>query len=246
MCIRDRNNFASIINKVNYPSFETTLIKSTFEIEEKIIVNGFLTDLKVSGFNQNNLKVSGSFSLKIGDQLKGETSNSKAEIREIIEGKGIFKVGFSNRKNIGWDDEIGKLSVDSQVTPNNDYYQNLSYSVKSPITWSKMETPVNNLLHTAGLKNFADTEVLSSSSVGIGSSAVTSITIDLIEKERVDIIKYIDLGVDKDSFESKSKFIQLDKTRLVDYVECNTNNVLSVDNIRNEFSKDEGDPDDNE
>ncbi len=240
----EQNNFATMINESDYPVFESTLIKSTFEIGEKIIVNNFPSDLKVSGFNENNLKVSGSFTLKIGDLLKGETSQSTAEIREITENKGIFSVGFSNRKNIGWDDEIGKLSVDSQVTPDNDYYQNLSYSIKSPITWSKLETPVNNLLHTAGLKNFADTEVISSSSVGIGSSAVTSITIDLIENERVDIIKNIDLGVDKDSFESKSKFIQLDKTRLVDYVECNTNNVLSIDNIRSEFSKDDGDPDD--
>ena len=38
----------------------------------------------------------------------------------------------------------------------NDYYQNLSYSVKSPITYEKLVNPVNRLLHTSGLKNFAD------------------------------------------------------------------------------------------
>ena len=56
-----------------------------------------------------------------------------------------FKIDFSNRQEYGWLDDTGKLSEDYQVIPDNDYYQNLSYSVKSPIEWDKFVSPVNSI-----------------------------------------------------------------------------------------------------
>ena len=46
-----------------------------------------------------------------------------------------------------------------QVTPDNDYYQNLSYSIKSTIDFESLIGPVNRLVHPAGLKNFSDTKI---------------------------------------------------------------------------------------
>ena len=43
----------------------------------------------------------------------------------------------------------------------------MSYSIQSPIEWQTLRTQVNNLLHTSGMKNFADTEVVSTSPVGV-------------------------------------------------------------------------------
>ena len=60
------------------------------------------------------------------------------------------------------------MSEDYQVTPNNDYYQNLSYSVKSSIPWDTMSGPVNSILHPAGMKNFADVGITSATDTGVG------------------------------------------------------------------------------
>ena len=243
IAITNQNNFATIINKSRYPVFDFNIVKSEFTQGERLRVNGKIRDLFISKYNDNFIKVTGSFDLKINDVIIGLDSNAKAEIREISKSKGIFKVGFSSRKNIGWDDEIGKLSIDNQVTPNNDYFQNLSYSVKSEIPWTKFETPVNEMLHTSGLKNFSDTELSSSSSVGIGSSASTVITINLIDQKRVDRIKNIDLSRDKDPTTLSSKFLEFKNIRLSDFVRCDTNNVLTIDDISKDFSSQDGDPD---
>ena len=72
-----------------------------------------------------------------------------------------FNIDYASRLDIGWKNDIGKISEDYQVTPDNDYYQNLSYSIKSPITWSEFSSPVNSIIHPAGLKNFADVGITS-------------------------------------------------------------------------------------
>ena len=243
IAVTNQNNFATIINKSKYPVFDYNLVKSVFIEGERLRVNSKIKDLFISKYNDNYIKVIGSYDLKVGDIIIGQYSNSKAEIREINESKGIFKIDFSSRKNIGWDDEVGKLSVDNQVTSDNNYYQNLSYSIKSEIPWNKFETPVNDILHTSGLKNFADTEISSSSSVGVGSTSVTSITINIIDDKRVDVVKNIDLSRDKDPINSSSKFLEFKNIRLSDFVRCNTNNVLDVDDISKDFSNLDGDPD---
>ena len=47
------------------------------------------------------------------------------------------------------------------VIADNDYYQNLSYAIQSPQTFEEIIDPVNRLVHTSGLKNFADTGITS-------------------------------------------------------------------------------------
>ena len=65
------------------------------------------------------------------------------------------------KKDIGWSDDIGSLNLDTQVTPDNNYYQNMSYTVQSTRTFDQLRSPVSSLLHTSGLKNFANTGITS-------------------------------------------------------------------------------------
>ena len=84
-------------------------------------------------------------------------------------------------------EKTGKLNEDYQVLPDNDYYQNLSYSIKSRQQWKDIRTPVNSLVHSVGIKNFADTEVISDSDerVGISTSTeeITTIIRDYIDEK---------------------------------------------------------------
>ena len=63
-----------------------------------------------------------------------------------------------------------KLNEDYQVIPDNDYYQNLSYSIKSPIEFDNWINPVNRILHSPGLKNFADTGITTEGTVSAATS----------------------------------------------------------------------------
>jgi len=67
------------------------------------------------------------------------------------------------------------------------------------------------------------------------------VSADVITEQRVDAINNFDLGRDIDTISngSKSKFIQLVNTKLANFVRCNTNRVLKIDDISNEFSDSE-------
>ena len=132
------------------------------------------------------------------------------------------------------------LSVDYQVLPDNDYYQNLSYTVKSPVTFEELVNPVNRLVHTAGLKNFADTEIETETRVGAAFTAIESTTIvrDILEEKRVDTINFFDNVIDIDTITNspvKSKFLKLNSKTLADYIQCNTNRVLKIDDFSPQF-----------
>ena len=129
--------------------------------------------------------------------------------------------------------------------PSHDQCRNLSYSVKSPIEYDKLVNPVNRLLHTSGLKNFADTEVTSKSTVAAGTSISSSslALLDIISEERVDTIKNYDLVIDVDTqtfSPAKSKYLKLQNKKLANYIKCVSNRVIPIDNVNTQFSSNQG------
>ncbi len=236
--------FSNIINESNYPSFFVTQNQSSFLFGEKVIVNDVPSELTVERIDTGKLKIFGNQKLKVGDKLVGENSGSQCEVSNVIENRGIFETDFSILKNLNWSDDIGKLDEDFQVVSDNDYYQNMSYSIQSPIEWQTLRTQVNNLLHTSGMKNFADTEVLSSAPVGVGSTSNVNVIVDLINQKRVDEIKDIDLVRDVDVVGDSSRFVLFKNIRLTDFINCRTNDVLIVDKIEKQFSNTQAEFDD--
>jgi hypothetical protein len=180
------------------------------------------------------------YELSVGEIITGNESGNIATIKSLDLNIGTFNVEYSNLKNIGWDTEIGKLSEDYQVTSNNDYYQNLSYSIKSSVTYLDQQSPVENLVHTSGLKNFADTGISSSITAGL-STTNDGITIiyDIIDEKRVDTINNFDNVLDVDVVDSKSKFLKLKNKRLTNYTELKNLNVLTIDDLSSQFSNSE-------
>ena len=170
-----------------------------------------IKDLFVQSINENILKVTGSYELKVTDIIRGFDTGNLGTVKLLTQNDVNFVTNFSNIKRIGWSDQIGKLSEDFQVIQNSDYYQNLSYSINSSISYQKQKSPVENLVHISGLKNFADLEVKSKSdSVGISSDNATVIVKDIIDEKRVDTFIF-DLARDADVVGDKSKFIELNK-----------------------------------
>ena len=237
--------FASIINESDYPSFTPTQNQSEF-FKESVNVSRDGVDIdgqfEITRVLNGQLKIFASETIKAEDIITGKTSGSQCTISKVSENKGRLKTDFSTLKGLGWDDNIGKLDEDFQVIPDNDYYQNMSYSVQSPIEWKELETPVNNLLHTSGMKNFADTGISSTSDASMTSSEDMTVIVDLTDQKRVDAVTRVDMVKDVNVVDDAGKFILFENIRLSDYISCNTNDVLIMDDISNEFSNLQGDP----
>ena len=242
-----QTGYANIVNRKNYPVFETDQKRAEFTVSENILVSRGSQftkgDLTVTETRDDYIKVDGLDHLRLGDRIAGESSGTSATVVGIDNQYAKFNIDYSNRQDYGWVDNIGKLSEDFQVTPNNDYFQNLSYSIKSEKTWDDFVDPVNRLIHPAGLKNFADTIVETTLvGVGIGSTFFTTPTIvlDVVGERRVDTINDFDLGIDFEPREvgnsRDSKFVDFQNAKLTDYSKCKTNRVLIHDDISGRFS----------
>lgn len=240
---------ALIVNYKNYPQFSIEQKFSDFTIDEPIDVqigNQFIPEnLVITKSNKNYIKIFGSYNLQLNQKIKGRQSSSIATIDEIKSSFGHFNVDYSAIKDIGWSDNVGKLNEDIQVISDNDYYQNLSYTVKSNQEWEKIVSPVNNLVHPSGLKNFADTQItkivgVTSGPTLIDSDDLLTILYNIVEENRVDSIYNYDLVLDADVIDNISKFLRFRKRKFSDYIECKTNRVLAIDDISSQFSSVDG------
>jgi len=237
-----------LIDKDDYPTFKINTEKSTFLIGERLTLSdGTDIGLVLNSFDGYYLKVtnSGSYTLKVGDTLVGAQSGSILSIQSIIENNGVFDISYSSITQLGWNDNIGELNSDYQVTSDNDYYQNLSYTVKSSKEYNVLESPVFSNLHISGTKNFADTQIEKEVSfAGVGSDNVSISLYNVIEEKRVDTINNYDFVRDYNVIEGSSKIIQLQNKRLVDSFFFNSvaTKVLTVDDISNQFSYFEDSP----
>ena len=234
-----QTTFNSIVKNQNYPVFKITRTPGTFFDGEPLSINNVSTDLIVKVVRKNFIKVTGDYEIKNGDRIKGINSGNFATIDNIYKTSSRFNINYSNKKELDWKNDVGKLNYDLQVLPNNDYYQNLSYTIKSKIEYEKMRDKVNQLVHPTGLKNFADTEITSKANVSIASSISLLPVLDFISERRVDTINNFDLALDYDPTNTSSRFITFKNKKLSDYVECRSNRVLQIDDISGRFSSSE-------
>ena len=233
-------SYGSIVNYNNYPKFKVTQKYTTFINGELLEVKNGLeyvqTNLRVIDSNENYVKFKGEYRLKSSDIIRGSQSGTIATIDEIKESSGFFTVDYSSGKRIGWLNNVGMLDEDTQVIQDNDYYQNLSYSIRSNQQWNDIISPVNSIVHPAGLKNFSDTQITQSSLSEMNSIDSSISRYDLIEENRIDTINNLDLVVDYNGLEYGTKFLKFKSKKFSDYIECRTNRVLSIDDISSQFS----------
>jgi hypothetical protein len=237
-----QDSYATLVNKTNYPEFEVEQEFIPFFVGETIysdIGTGYeKRDLTVVDSNENIIRLIGNYELSPSEKIRGSSSFNIATIINSKNINGVFKIDFSKEQDIGWANDTGKLNEDNQVIPDNDYYQNLSYTIKSTKEWDTISTNVNSIIHPTGLKNFADIEIVKSAVSGIGSTQTSNVEIvrDFIEQKRVDTINNFDNVIDIDSVSGKTKVLKFKNIKLSDYVECRTNRVLQIDDISPLFS----------
>jgi hypothetical protein len=234
-----QTNYSLIVNQKNYPIFSIEKSLAQFYDNETLFVNGLETDLTVRSSNYDILKISGEYPVKLNDLIYGKISGNSATVSAVNNFEKYFKVDYSNKRNFDWKNDFGKLNNETQVIQDSDYYQTLSYTIKSPISYEDSKDFVSRMVHPVGMKNFADMDIFSNSNVSIAATQNLLQVLDFVSEQRVDVVRNFDLVTDYEPFSNSSNAIKFRYKKLSDYIDCKTNRVLQIDDISSRFSSQE-------
>ena len=238
--------FGQIVKAENLAKFTVTKQFSDFQLNEPLRRNNDLaTDLVLDSIDTKTgiLVISGSTNLEIDDKITGTNSGDLADVQVITGFDGYFDIDSTVTADLGWSDNVGKINDGNQFLPDNDYYQNMSYAIESEKTYEELVNYVNDIVHPAGFKNFANTQILSVGDAGESlepADDAGGLVLDFVSDPlRVDSIYNFDRARDINATATVSKFIQLESNRLSDFILCKTNRVLLHDDISPEFVSNE-------
>ena len=241
----DIENSAGIVVAEKYfPIFAPILEQGRFIFGEKVVsdsLHGYVLDW--NEYSQQ-LKISTSDSFQINSFIRGESSNTKGFIGSVEDLNAVYTVDASSVVSKGWNRESGFLNNKFQVTPDNNYYQYFSYSIKSKVDYETWNNSIGNLNHTTGFKKFGDIvlESIDSSFTGISTSqdqgsffAIADLIreVDLNCVNDFDLAKEKTLEIQSDYF---SKEIIFDTVSLQDELQSIGNRVLMIDDFSDQFS----------
>jgi hypothetical protein len=238
--------FGQIVKAGDLAQFSSTISFSPFAKNEPLRRNNDNeTDLILRSIDTNTgiMVIEGSRPLEPDDNLVGTNSGDRAEVESVTVFDGYYDIDSTIDTNVGWSDNIGLIGDSNQFLPDNDYYQNMSYAIESDKTFDEIITYVNDIVHPAGMKNFANTQILSIGDAGESvqpADDAGGFVLDFISDPlRVDGIYNFDLSRDVNANNNTSKFLELKSTRLADFILNKTNRVLIHDDISPNFISNE-------
>jgi hypothetical protein len=243
------NNSSGIIVPAKYfPTFNPILKRNNFNSGEIVSSPTSTGTVNTWNPNSNYLKVSElSNQFYVGELITGSSSKTKGIISEIVRFNSIYNVKASTIKEEGWNLNTGFLSDDQQRMPDNYYYQNFSYSLKSKVPFDTWDNSVSKLNHTAGFKKFSNlileshpTPTEDNQYIGINTyqnNGNFSSLVDAIGYVDVNCIYDFDLVKEK-TFGGieKSDGLIFNSRILQDYSESIGNRVLILDDISESFN----------
>jgi hypothetical protein len=234
---------ASVTPEIFFPTFNTVIKTSEFFKDEKVTNPDGLGIVErfdpVSGF----LYVTSEDDFEIGTVITSITSGNKALIVDSKDFNATVKLGAGATVIDGFQTNSGFLNDNLQVLPNNEYYQNFSYSLKSRVPFGKWEDSVSSLNHIAGFRKFGDL-VIDNDAVGIVSVADIEVetVVDLISNESLycfpDFDNVSERTIDISDSLVVSNEIIFDNTILIDFFESRGNRVLRIDDFSDQFNSD--------
>jgi len=238
------DSIGKVIPKTHFPTFNAQLRKNMFIDGEKLISDNFTG--RVQNWNPNNetLKATINGVASPNDAVRGFTSGSVGIIQSIDIFDSRIDVGVGATIYDGWQRNTGFLNDNLQRIPDNEYYQELSYSISSEIDLDTWNDPVSTLTHTAGFRKFSDLQIYS------GASTENSAIVDTNDSNLTTIVDIISNGnlncyADFDEATERGKFIDnvyisdeiiLKNRILTDFLQSIGNRVLEIDDISSQFN----------
>ena len=244
------NSSGRIIPEKYLVKFDPILKVNKYLKNEIIKKEGFGEIGFVGNWDSNNaiLRLNTDTNLKVGDVLEGKSSFTKGIIKKIDTFRSDYRIDYYSLVKNGWGTEIGFLSNNLQRIPDNDYYQNFSYSLKSRVDYDSWNDVVSSLNHTVGYKKFSDLQMESivpqrdsrRMVVGIPTNVPSiEVTTDIIGYASLNCVYNFDLASENALVSNSNVFsdeIIFANRILTDYAESVGNRVLIIDDISGQFN----------
>ena len=237
------NSAGVIIPEKYFPQFDIELKKNNF-IEGEQVKSGIKVGKVESWNNQSEtLKISSSDEFDVGDLIIGSTSKTQGTIDTKIDFESDIKIDAGSVVRKGWERETGFLNNNLQRLPDNFYYQNFSYALKSAVSLEKWDEAVDTLGHPSGFLKFSDLVVESTDSKEVSakdSDLVAFIdaigVVDVNCYPSFDLVTENSLSITDD--QRLSDQIYFNSRVLTDYYESVGNRVLTIDDFSTSFNSD--------
>jgi len=240
----EENSSGRVISESSFPTFNIILEKNSFVIGEEVQSDNIIG--KVLRWDPKNeyLTIESTKDFVLNSLIYGKASKSQAFVKEVLSSESFCRVDASSIVKSGWKSNTGFLNDNLQRVQDSDYYQYLSYSLKSEVPFLEWNDIVSNLNHTLGFKKFSDLTLNSSpqSFSGISTSQDYGLLSGLSNVNSivdVDCISDYDLVSENNFYVENtltSDEIIFNSVILQDYSESIGNLVLSIDDISVDFN----------
>lgn len=224
-----------------FPIFDPNVIVSDFFKNEKVVNPGGVGIVERFDPYTRFLYIQSEDDFEVGTIITSDTSGNQAIIESRLDFDATINLGVGVTVIDGWQTNSGFLNDNLQVIPNNEYYQNFSYSLKSRVPFDTWSDSVSALNHIAGFQKFADL-VIDNDAVGIVSAIGVEVetVIDLIGVESLYCFPDFDGGTERTIDISNNKVVSteivFENKILLDYFESRGNRVLNIDDFSGEFN----------
>ena len=234
-----QNSIGRVIPEYQFPIFNPILKSNDFFEGETVIAKNKIGKVERWNNLNGNLVVSTSDRFEQSDVIEGTSSFTRGPIRSVNIFTGKLLVGAGATVVDGWQTDVGFTNDNLQRIPNNEYYQDFSYSIRSQIPYETWNDPVSALNHTSGYAKFSDLQVISSTD---SSTTATPIPIESIVTLNVDLdsVSSLHTKADFDTSRELSKDfgshlvsdqIVFDNRVISDFFESIGNRVLEIDDV---------------
>jgi len=232
-----------VIRENELAIFDSDLVTKKFHKDEMVSNDGNIGFVESWDKKNNFLKVSTSKEFEVGTIVKGVGSNTQGLIKDKINFQSSFITGAGASMTDGWRTNVGFLDDNLQKIPNNEYYQNFSYSLKSRIPLETWNDPISSLGHISGFAKFSDLVIES----GEDTDGAVMLPDDSNIESLIDITGHGNLNafynfdyVSEETLKIDDNLISKDivfKNRdLMDYWESIGNRVLKIDDFSGSFN----------
>ena len=229
-----------------FPTFVIDLATKDFIPGEKIVSSTKTGTVQSWDSTTKTLRILSQDTFKVGEKIRGLTSDSLATNSEVKSYETYFNVDTKTDIFEGNQTISGYLNNNLQRVQDNHYYQNFSYSIKSRIPLAEWDDIVSSTNHSIGFKKFGDLQIESRNdeqpaNIGL-TTALTDMTIDYGISEYIDTncVFDFDLGrennINFDETTILSDEIVLKSKVLSDFSESVGNRVVSIDDVSPQFN----------
>ena len=236
-----------VVPEEHFPIFDIEISPNDFLVGETVS-NG-KDNGKVLSWNENIelLKIAIQSEVNVGDLVVGKSSKTQGLVGKKINFNAEITTGAGATVINGWQDEVGFLNESFQRIPNNEYYQNFSYAIKSKVSYDTWNSAVNVLNHTAGFAKFSDLQIVSElddeeQNIVTTSDSNVETVVDLTTFGNLNCVYNFDYVSESTEYINSTLYsneIIFENVLLTDFFESIGNRVLSIDDISTTFNSNE-------